>query len=295
MPVAEREIFKLVTQNYFFKQVHEEMLLPAILDILVDQIGVEPEDEKGVKYTRFLARCLNDVYSDCQEGCNVKQRVYYFSEEWHKNIFLRADEIGQKILIKSLSDEEKDTINTIDDINLSKMLVKAFTVYNCYIKRNWKGRCICPIDNYMDVLMIAFFFNPNILYWAIIQELERKNQDMYVIRAIRTCLELCDFTYQMAKEYNETNRGKVITKYTNFHHVRAIEDVVLQDDRSDVPNMTIVETLNDTGVTAMNHICIRMQGSVLGNRKLLKLIGRKNYRFLKRCCKDRASIQRVSA
>ncbi len=289
MPANERQVFKLATKRYFFEQTHETMLLPAMLDILVDQIGVDSEHEKEVEYSRFLARCSKNQYMDCNNCCNVNQRVFFIYKDWHKNIFLNRNEINRyhRILIKELSDEEKNNLNNAlaSSPDPSKMIIKACAVFNCYINRKWEDRCVCPLDNYMDVLMVAFFFNSNILYWAIRKELERKNKDMYIIHAIRTCLDLCVFAYMMSMEYNKDNSGKVITKYINFHHVRAIEDVVLINDENDKSNQRVVEALNDTGVAAINNICIRMKGSLRGNWRLIKLIGRKNYKFLKKYCK----------
>lgn len=290
MPTEEIDFVKKLIQKRFREKTKDKknIKLPAILVVLADIFSANYKKDSSVECSGEKISCMNSSFDNC-EDCITRERFFFIYNEYHRLIFSKSFDLPNDLQISNskLTARERSKLQEIIDalINdsshmLSVLDFQARSLINCYSKYKWEDRCVCPLDNYLDVLAVAFFFIPDIICCAIETQLEEK--DINVRRTIRTCLELYIFADKIDKRHIKPDVALV--NCSNFKHITPIEDVTAEKDFGLGDPRDAIDTLKDISSEGLRAICERIIKSQWKSIDLIRITGVKCYLYLKKYC-----------
>lgn len=284
---------KSYTKERFCKVAKTKVfcLLPSVLAIYADMVDIHD----SVSDTR---ECKVDVinypfdmkYSKYSSYKEILTQVYFFCDE-HKLIFKSPKDLPLHIRIDNKPLAIRYNPNLTEDKKMSETIIGE-VILRHYVNIQWYDYC-CPIESYVDILASLFFFCPDILWCAIVNEIQSNQIDYNVKKAVNRCLNLLTLFDQMIRkhpieicEYTE-DALKIIS---NECQITEIEQVVLQNHITSAESINRVEAIVDLATTNFRLLCERMCKQSWKKRRVKKFLGKLNYKCIFNTCKSMPNI-----
>lgn len=261
--------------------------LPSILAISADLM-----DAHNTKDSRMVVvRCGQFLCDRCAE-CSNKKRMFCIYDDAHTFIFKEASELPADLQINNQfeTDTILEQIDTMEETDIFLMQIKGETIYKYSEKQVWED-CYCPLENYKEILAAIFFFCPQILWSAILYEMNHAQCDIdeYVIQAVTRCLNFYIFLDKKDKMYGKDvykHSHEIIVEISNLRGIREIEEVMLQEELSRWTVEDRIMGILDAASQGIDLIRREMSGQIWKKDYADKILGAKNYEYLKKNSKS---------
>lgn len=248
---------------------------PAVLSVLVELIDLHNAEENTKECKQVVVQC------DERESSKYKLRSFYQYNDEASYITRPAKELPDRLRITNVKSQNRTGMHrTTEGERLISFLVEGDWAIRHYEKWQW-DKCFWPHESYVNILAGLFFFCPKILWCAISTEIKERKEDIYVVQAIKKCLDL----YVLLDEIEKLRRedpcyydDEAIRRVTRSHLIDEIADVVVEQDKP----KTRIEHVGDMAVSGISFIVGMSVGKSFKKSLAIKVLGWKNYRYLRK-------------
>lgn len=259
--------------------------LPAILSISADLMDIHDAEEYAESCEMTIVKCEKH---NCEGGlgCADRRRTFCKYNENHTLIFEEGKNLPDALRISNGEDEEKKWDVPLEVEKGFLVKIKGEVLYRYYDKRVW-GKCFCSLENYIDILAGVFFFCPQILWKAILNEMDhlKVGNDENVKRAIAKCLDIYILLDREEKRYGGDfyrHVGEIFVEISNLHRICEIEDIILQEEKTVWKREDRLMSISEAGNNGINLIRSRLTENKWNKTDACKVFGRENYDYLKK-------------
>ena len=231
------------------------------------------------------------VHKNCEERfhCNVSKRIFYVYKDEHLAVLDKPEKLDKKIIIDNRYSFKKDPLAKFQGREVYGLAAKV--LYQYYEVMPW-DTCYWYIDYYEEILASIFLFCPEILCYAIKQELNVLDKaDMHVASAIKKCL---DFSIRLDKKIGDEEKSteknnfykRTLNEINSFHIIRELEIALTKGVDQYCEIGEIVKKVMDISSNVVSKTKRKLlewsekEDKKVFERALKKLIGNNNYKYL---------------
>ena len=254
---------------------------PPVLSISANLIDLHNAKEYAEMCEPVVVSCDGAAqYDRCRE-CSYKKRQFYKYHNGHASVFKTAAKSLDRLPGKAKA-EKNVLIKFLENWKLVQLEGDFLLAH--YEKWRW-DECIWPHESYENILTGLFFFCPKILWCAVSSEIEAAKRDIYVIRAIKKCLELYVLLDGIERSYKEENcyyAEEAARIISDSHLIEEIAVIALEKESErfhSKDRLDLICQLAEEGLQFMGEMTV---SEPLKGRHAVKVLGRRNYRYLRR-------------